>query len=477
MARKSKEFERLPSWELRLTIWIEKLKLDMYDRGVVDNLDSTITQFHNDISGVVGIPDDAKTFSNWINKEHYPTENNIDDLLRASSFSGKWLKTDKCSERLHCFLNALDYYLCSVIPEIQPALFKRDEQDSFAEQCLNDIGKNWRIPFSVEEQGQSRVQDVSLSMLQTHGSSAIPFYLCSLASNGDISDDEYFNWYIDLLCSTLVISANYYRENIKIDFGYQERFTNKIEHLGTNPNLLASIGEFLLWPDLMPMLLFKNASYDDFNEIRDSAKLLECILLGNIGLREKLNDVNVRYSEITELVISKLSTSDKSHKMFIPRVPIDKINSIRPFPEPLGWKNVDMIVYHLYPAEPTRVEKKTITRSGHMISELLSCRCPDKANDNHYSWGYGGTGVYNMAYTLLYDLFNHEKFEIDKYIPNRSQMELLVYKLLSRIYLCFQYSISAEQIIDTLKEPILAEPRELELEIVLEFSTCVNGLN
>jgi hypothetical protein len=198
-------------------------------------------------------------------------------------------------------------------------------------------------------------------------------------------------------------------------------------------------------------------------------------LLGNIGLRGKLNDVDIRYSEITELVISKLSTGEKSHKMFIPRVHKDKISSVRSFFEPFDWKSDQMIVYHLYPEEPTRVEKKTITRSGHMISELLSCRCPDKANDNHYSWGYGGRGVYNMAYTLLYDLFNHEKYEIDKYIPNRSQMELLVYKLLSRIYLCFQYSISAEQIIDALKEPILVEPREPELEIIMVYSTCVNN--
>jgi hypothetical protein len=105
---------------------------------------------------------------------------------------------------------------------------------------------------------------------------------------------------------------------------------------------------------------------------------------------------------------------------------------------------------------------------------LLPCKSPIKSNDNHYSWGYGGRGVYNMSYTLLYDLFNHKK-SVNVHTPNESQIELLVYKLLSRIDMFCSYSISAEQIIYALNEPVFLHPKQIDEGVVGKFISAITS--
>lgn len=475
MARNTSENERLPSWELRLTIWQKQLRLDMKARNVITNLDDSITQFHDAISVVNGIPSDSKTFSNWIQKKNYPQGSNLENLLDASEFSGRWLITKQLNEPLHRFLNSLDYCLCALNPEKNPSLFKKSERNAFADQCLTEIAMRWRIPFvSNEEEFDSskyhQVQDVSLSMLKTHGISAIPFYLCSLATIKAVSDEDLYSWYMDLLCSTLIVIAAHH--NNGIDYSNPSSLLEK--YLGTNPNLLASVGEFLLWSDATPMYSFLEASEDDFNEISDCTQLLECILIGNLTFRNKLRELGIELKDLTVLIRSELSKNGASENNLLGRCVKNKISIRSSHSQPFTWNCDDKIVYHLCSDEPTRVSKEIWTREGYKFSRLLPCKSPIKSNDNHYSWGYGGRGVYNLSYTLLYDLFNHKK-SVNVHTPKESQIGLLVYKLLSRIDMFCSYSISAEQIIYALNEPIFFQPKQIDEVVVGKFISAITS--
>lgn len=477
MARNSKKVERLPSWKLRLTIWHELLKIDMQSKGYVKQDGSNIARFHDDLSTVTGIPDDLKTFSNWVNKLHYPTAGNLDGLFKASPTSAKWLIADTCSEPLHGFFNALDYFLCAFNPEVQPALFKKEDQDVFADRYLIDVGEDWCIPFVYRSDTQEAwenapVQDVSLSMLQTHGTSAIPLYLCSLASHGLVPKERVYDWYIALLSSTLIIIGLHHRNGI--DFDQPKSLYGNEKYIGTNPNLLATIGAFLLWHDSTPIYEFLEASKNDFNEIADCIKLLECLLAGNVSLRDHLDKLKIEYSEINSLLVSELSINEGAKIELLPRVNKNKISSIHPFYGPFEWESEDLIIYHLCSDEPVRVHKETIAPNGNKSMVLLPSRRPVRANDSHYSWGYGGTGVYNMAYTLLYDLFNHRRSKLNIRIPTYPQMELFVFKLLSRLDMFCQYSISSEQIIYCLNHPIQMLPREVNDEVLDRYVSALS---
>lgn len=473
--RKSNKIARLPTWELRLDVWFNQLKSDMHRKGVIDNIDISKTKLHDSMLGIEGIPDDPKTFTNWVDKSHYPEgveDGNLKKLSSASPTSAQWLIPNITSP-LQTFFLALDYYFCSVNSSIQPTLFKTSKQQGLAKQTLNIIAETWNIPFATSKEDslfdQHLILDASLSMLKTHGYSAVPFYLSSLASNAHIPEDEVCDWYLDLLTSTLIVAANYHREKIELSyplspFSAPERFIDKSNFLGTSPNLLKIIGEFLFFEDSMPMLNFLNARHQDIDEINDSTKLLEGILMGSVELKKQLKNIGIEYSQITTLMQSQLKTTENSYKNFIQRSNKDSINSIRDFQSSRAPENIEPIIYHLYPEDPIRVEKETASNK-----EIIACRYPNKANDSHYSWGYGGTGVSQMAYTLLYDLFNHRALSREEVIPNHSEVELVMFKLLSRIHNCFRYSISSSQIIKALQTEIKKEPNQIDNDIVLKF--------
>jgi hypothetical protein len=475
MARKKKEFEWLPTSKIRLDIWFKQLKLDLCEQGYISNLNTSLYQICKSTPGLDYLPEEGKTLENWVRKEHYPTGNNLDRLIDVSNFSGKWLVTERVEDGLHRFLNALDYYLCSIRPEIQPRLFKKDEQQQFAEVCLGDIANIWKIPFVSENEEVYRVQDVSISMLKTHDSSSIPLYLSSIASNRKVTGDESLAWYLDLLSATLVVSANYYRENIVIDFGYQTQYTEKALFLGTCPNLLSAIGKFFVILDHSVVTSFKLAAYQGFDEISDSTQLLEEILKGNIKLRKKLSEMGTSFEQIKDLIVDVQIQAGLGSVELLPELQKNKISKQREFFEYEPINHNDEIIYDLYPEgdEPTRLIKTVIRNGRRMKPEFIACRHPDRANDNHYSWGYAGTGVQFMAYTILYDFCNHKRFKYEKAPPSNWQQGLLLYKLLSRLYLGFKYSISSTQIMSALNTPVIEEPRDINPEVDRNYFDCI----
>lgn len=466
MGQEIKSVRYLPSWRIRQSIWLEKLKLELEDKGYLvkrseDSFSDGLESLYKDAD--VEAPD-IETFSNWFKLKIYPKGEKLDHLCKVSLLSRKWLKTDaweqslsdSMHESLHTLCNAIDYFICSAQPNIKPTLFNKNEQDSFSIRCLDKIAKNWNISSVNEDHGGSlrkKVQDVSLSKLQTHGNSAIPFYLSCIAVNDDISEDECFDWYLDLLCSTLIISANLYRKNICFDSFYQYEDPDMAEYMGTCPNLLSAIGMFLLKPASKAESLFKDAEgYGNFDELLNSEFLLKMIMSGNKKLQEKIYNLGTNYEQVISTFQSYGIT-----KIFLPELRKDQINFNKylPFIEPRNLESNDLIIFNLAPRtsdKPPRIEKivKNLPPSS------IFCRLKGKEADQ-ISWGYGGDGVKNLAYTLLYELFNNKKQKhgLGEYIPEQSQIELIVYKLLSRLHSGFEYSITSEQILDALKEPIV----------------------
>lgn len=465
---------KLPTWKLRLTLWYQALKLDMRGRNITGKKSDNKEFFYNSIFSVDGIPEDKDTFDNWVNKRNYPTSVNLLRLERASPLSVIWLKTEQSQDSVHSFCNSLDYYLCSVNSGIKPTLFKLDEQEKFAHKCLTEIAERWKIPFLSEAGKKSwervgGVQDISLSMLNTHGRSAIPFYLCSLAANGLIFDENILDWYLDLLCSTLIFSAKLWRilPNTPHFFhvnDYRKSFVHTEELIGTNPNLLRLIGNFLCLPEGIALGVYSTSHDLMISEVEDRAKLLEILLEGNIRLRKQLNELGVTYNEVKNLF---------SQKQFCPEIEFESIGYPETFSKLTSYQVKSLILYHLYPGESNRLEREIYTEHRNGARTIISCRDETRANDSHYSWGYAGTSVYNMAYTLLYDLFNYGKprIKIQEYKPDTDHVQLVVYKLLSRVHPCCSYTISSEQLIQALKAPVTT--KELSKKDRVEFLvTC-----
>lgn len=459
MKENRKAVQYLPSWEIRHSIWLKNLMLELQDRGFSrDKMFDGVEKLHMDAGHPVP---DAKTISNWIKKVNLPGGDKLGYLCNVSPSSKRWLKTDFDDEPLHYFLNALDYYICSIKPDIKPTLFNKDEQGNFSKLCLTKIADYWNISSVNEDHGRSlrkKVQDVSLSKLKTHGYSAMPFYLSCIAVNEDVSESECFDWYLDLLCSTLIISGNLHRQNIDFEMYYQYEDPDMTEYMGTCPNLLSAIGMFLLKPASKAEDLFKDAQgYGNFDELLNSELLLKMIMSGNMKLQEKFYNLGASYEQV-------ISTFD-SHgitTIFLPEVRKDQINFNKylPFIEPRNLENNDLIIFNLDPRtsdNPPRIEKVV----KNLPPSSIFCKLKGKEPDQ-ISWGYGGDGVRNLAYTLLYELFNNKKQKhgFDEYIPNQSQIELIVYKLLSRLHSGFEYSITSEQILNALREPLSEKDRK-----------------
>lgn len=474
MASQRRSVQYLPSWKLRQSIWVEKLAPKL--EGKAFKVERSEDSFYEGIEslykgGGVEFPD-IKTISNWFKLKNYPRGEELDNLCKVSLLSRKWLKTDQWEhslsdsphESLHDLCNAIDYFICSVQPNIQPTLFKKNEQDTFSKRCLTKIGNHWNISSVNEDHGFSlrkTVQDVSLSKLKTHGSSAIPFYLSCVAVNEDISENECLDWYIDLLCSTLIISANLYRQNISFDF----LDPDMPEYFGTCPNLLSAIGMFLLQPSSKAEGLFKDAeSYGYFDEVQDCEILLKSIISGNMRLQEKFDNLGVSYGQVISTFHNYGITT-----IFLPEVRKDLININKNllFIEPKNLENSDFVVFNLFPKTSTnaiRIDKIVNNLPPSAVFCKLKGDEPDRV-----SWGYGGHGVRNLAHTILYELFNNkrQKHGFDEYTPEESQIELVVYKLLSRLYSDFKYSLTSDQIIAALKEPLSEKDRKYNPNFII----------
>ncbi|AFJ02567.1 hypothetical protein Q7C_1417 [Methylophaga frappieri] len=447
----------LPTWEIRQAIWLKHLTLELSEKGYVGEVTETdlcegIETLHMD-AGLT--PPEVKTIKKWVNKSNYPKGEKLDRLLKACPSAAKWLKTDYSDEPLHSLLNAIDYYCCSIQPNRHPTLFSTDEQKNFARGYLERVAARWEISSIIEGNEcnlVSKLQDISLSKLQTHGHSAIPLYLCCVAQQKTFLERDCLDWYIDLLCSTLIVTANLYRQNFGFGLTFPLDYSDKAEYMGTCPNLLNAIGRFLLLPENDAVELYRDDStHGGFDEILNSEKLLQAILSGNKQLNEPLESLTVDSEQIN----ATFRVSGASEEVFVPKVHKDHIRMKNSLSEPISFESRDLLTFRLLPEEssnPRRIVK--IINGG--SPELIACRAPKKRLDNHYSWGYGGTGVKNAAYTLIFEVLNHRRYGVEKQIPSDSQMDLLVYKILSRLYSCFEYSLSSIQVLEALKEPLPA---------------------
>lgn len=461
----------LPTWEIRQAIWLKHLTLELSEKGYVGELTETdlcegIETLHMD-AGLTS--PEVKTIKKWLNKSNYPKGEKLDRLLKACPSAAKWLKTDYSDEPLHNLLNASDYYCCSIQPNRHPTLFSTDEQKNFARGYLERVAARWEISSIIEGNESnltSKLQDISLSKLQTHGHSAIPLYLCCIAQQKTFLERDYLDWYLDLLCSTLIVTANLYRQNFGFGLTFPLDYSDKVEFMGTCPNLLNAIGRFLLLPENDAADLYQDDStHGGFDEILNSEKLFECIVSANEGLQRELSNLGINHQQVADV----FSSGNVLPEIFVPKVHKDDIRISYPTAaEPVNYDAGDLITFYLLPEDssnPRRIVKAVNGRSP----ELIACRAPNKKLDNHYSWGYGGTGVYHTAYTLIYELLNHKKYGSDKRKPTDSQMQLLVYKILSRFYLCFEYAVTSEQILQALKSP-LAEYNENSSKFAIQLS-------
>jgi len=485
MSQERKSVQYLPSWRVRQSIWLEKLSLELEDKGYLvnrseDSFSEGLESLYKDADAEAP---DMETFSNWFKLKIYPKGTNLDNLCKVSILSRKWLKTDaweqslsdSMHESLHTLCNAIDYFICSVQPNIKPTLFKKDEQYSFSTRCLARIAGYWNISSIYDDEGHSlrrKIQDVSLSKLKTHGYSAIPFYLCSVVADEDVSDSENFDWYIDLLSSTLIVYANLYRKNIEFDKSYPEPYSDIPEYFGTCPNLLGTIAKFLFQSREEAINWFKDERiHCSFDEIKDGETLLKWIVSGDALLKKELEKLGSNYDEIKSI----FHTNNILAK-FLPEVLKLKINNseYQSFKETVNKESYDSFVFYLTPKTSNSVTKVEKVVNGGEI-RLVSCQFPNDLGPeeiswkyatngintpDQYSWGYGGDGVRNLAYTLLFELFNSKNSRVERNIPKPFQMQRLVYNLLSRLYTCFSYSITSEQILDAIKEPIIYRERK-----------------
>jgi len=491
MGRKSKLFKNLPTWKIRLTIWFEQLKKDLTSRGVLENSPKIglTAIFHAAYDDGRFIPSVQNTFENWPRKRNYPQKENLTGLLLLSVGSGSWLQpvVDFCVEEelLNCkgkqksdsnargailktldeqavfnidtekvifkifpeqaLLNSIDYYICSLDERITPSLFSHDEQNKFASCYLIHILNKW------EQKNVS--YDIGYSLLKTHERSAVPLYLCSLASNSVLIEGEVYSWYLDLLCSVLIVVAEFQLE--KIDS--KEAVENHEKYsLGTQSNLLSALIKFLLNNDSLPLLSFLTARHDCFNEISDPTSLIEHIMLGDTQLRAKLCLLGSDYSELTSLLSFKTSEFiEKGGKL----LPLQKRTVINlPTSNVASHTNIagGKVIYHLRFGQPIIVIRDDV---------LVGCKAPDKTEDSQYSYSYGGESVYKMAYTLLFDLFNIDNYSVIKVEPIREQVELVVFKLLSRLNEGYDYEISSDQLLHAISYPVVERGRESNTEI------------
>lgn len=448
----------LPTWEIRQAIWLKHLTLELSEKGYVGEVTETglcegIETLHMD-AGLTS--PEVKTIKKWINKSNYPKGEKLDRLFKACPSAAKWLKTDYSDEPLHSLLNAIDYYCCSIQPNRHPTLFSTDEQKNFARNYLERVAARWQISSIIEGNEcnlASKLQDISLSKLQTHGHSAIPLYLCCVAQQKTFLERDCLDWYLDLLCSTLIVTANLYRQNFGFGLTFPLDYSDKAEFMGTCPNLLNAIGRFLLLPENDAVELYRDDStYGGFDEILNSKKLFECIVSANEELQREFSNLGISHQHVVDV----FSSGNVLPEVFVPKVHKDDIRISYPTAaEPVNYDADDLITFYLLPEDssnPRRIVKAVNGRSP----ELIACRAPNKKLDNHYSWGYGGTGVKNAAYTLIFEVLNHKRYGVEKQIPSGSQIDLLVYKILSRLYICFEYSLSSTQILEALKEPLPA---------------------
>lgn len=491
MGRKSKLFKNLPTWKIRLTIWYEQLKQDLISRGMLENSPKIglTAIFNAAYDDGLFIPSVQNTFENWPRKRNYPQKENLTGLLLLSVRSASWLQpvVDFCVEEEllnrkgkqkadsnargailktldeqavfnidaekvifklfpeQALLNSIDYYICSLDERITPSLFSHDEQNKFSSCYLVHILNKW------EQKNVSH--DVAYSLLQTHERSAVPLYLCSLASNSVLSEDEVYSWYLDLLCSVLIVVAEFQLE--KTD-AKEAAESHKKYSLGTQSDLLSALIKFLLNNDSLPFLSFLTARHDCFNEISDPSSLIEHILLGDAQLRAKLCLLGSDYSEFTTLLSFKTSEFiEKGGKL----LPLQKRTVINlPTSNVASHINIagGKLIYHLRFGQPIIVIRDDV---------LVACKAPDKTEDSQYSYSYGGESVYKMAYTLLFDLFNIDNYSVIKVEPSREQAELVVFKLLARLNEGYDYEISSEQLLHAIHCPVVERGREINLEI------------
>lgn len=435
-------FHYLPTWQVRLSIWLEKLTRELDDKGYpVKRSEDSFSEGLESLYADAGVEaPDIKTISNWCKLKNYPKGVKLDDLCMVSHLSRKWLKTDEWEhsfsnspdEPLHDLCNAIDYFICSVQPNIKPTLFNNYEQDSFSRRYLDKIAKYWNISSIHEDNGYSlrrKIQDVSLSKLKTHGYSAIPFYLCSVVADDDITDSGLYAWYVELLCSTLIVSGNFYRKNIVFDKSFPQPYSDMPEYFGTCPNLLNVIAAFLFQSREEATIWFKDERiHSSFDEVKDDETLLKWIISGNNLLQKELEKSGSNYADIISIFHTNNIATNFFPAVLKPQIYI--FEDHHHFIEPVCNESYDSIIFYLSPKTPTSATKVEKVVNGGEV-RLVACQfrndlglqqSPWKyaANGNYnpdqYSWGYGGDGVRNLAYTLLYELFNSKNFRVKRNI-------------------------------------------------------------
>ncbi|WP_417510860.1 DUF6166 domain-containing protein [Methylophaga sp.] len=483
--RPPKEATRLPTWEIRLEAWTSALKQEFCSSQGLSDLEAVadIELFNFIYARVDDGLSDSSTFNRWINKKSDPPRKKRLQLSYAEPFSGQFLVPDHSFIGIPALLTALDCYLCARSAELRPSLLAPDDQERLTERCLSEIAKKWQIPFVYEGektwQKDFAVNDISLSLLCTHSVSAIPMFLCSSVTDKILRDESALcDWYLDIMISTLFVSARLH-QNIFDDphrdltEAEYRRFHSEYKNLvGTPSNLLRFLGllisaEFPIGSGAMALACVSN----DIVEVEEPEKLLIAVLGGYEKLSNEFEKLGFSWGDLAKVVAKTLKLADPIMNVFLPLVHIEPI-SVQHYRyyEKTKINLNTLVLYHLDTEDGISLKRQLIHDSGYVsnktsLSQKLglwgdpSKILCDPHNDSEFAWGYGGRGPYQLAYTMLKDLFKTAGVseEVEFY-----HCEIVVYRLLSRFPGNVSYTVSSRQLLHVLGKPLVSEKDRMQ---------------
>jgi len=509
IGRPTSQENRLPLAQIRKAACRKQLMLDLSRKNnqepkgslawIHEQLEKEEWSQLSNKSGLIEAPSYERLRS-WFGdrqKNVFPDKSALNSFNALFPDCYHWLVPGNKGSMTQKLITAIDLCLIGDSEEGSKQNFKQSDQRAFVLSEFRRIYSRWVLgqaptegdvfdltdeellgvskrPLENYKPSKIAPESVSSSLLYTHGASALPFHLLSIADYGKVSEGDVLEWIGDLLISALLISSLSVSEkkNISLKYesqGWGEEVIERLEFdpFGSSPALIRLLCGFCSLTSFFGLPTKFQWEYDDgvILGLHNVNKVKNQLLRGFVELDQSFKHLGVDWGVVIDVVSIHYFSEPVGKANLLATV--EQARRELPYLKPVALEpdlfadiNKDRIIKEIYYELTHNKGGQAIYRRQNNFSTLLaSAESIKPADAGRYSWGYFGKGAQAMAKTVLGD-FCKGAFLAGGYTTAFN------YRIGSVFLGGFEYVVSASQIKSFLSMEFIDD--ELEETLVCE---------